>query len=83
MARSLTEQPKSIPVPTTAMCSFENVVSAKERASSGVKWQGAENGNKVGNVIPVRDQLYHCGVGAADGGGVELAMQASCEIKGQ
>ena len=35
------------------------------------------DGNKVGNVIPVRDQLYHCGVGAADGGGVELAMQAS------
>ena len=29
----------------------------------------------------MRDQLYHCGVGAADGGGVELAMQASCEIK--
>ena len=42
LARSLTEQLKSIPVPTTAMFSFEDVVSAKERASSGVKWQGAE-----------------------------------------
>ena len=33
--------------------------------------------------MPVGDQRCLCSVGATDGGGVELAVQTSCQIEDQ